>query len=207
MALKKAKKAPGLNLTSMVDIMTLIIIFLIKQMDADGGVVQGGNNLKLPFAASQVSPAEVSLDVQVGLDEVMIDNKSIIKTADLRKRLNTGNGADLFIPEIKKVMVEKCIEQRALFKVQEEKVNAALASMEGEARAKLLKQLEDKRAASSKVMLKLDRNIDFGVMLAIMATSGSAIDSVAAVKPDASELDQSPCFPTISFVVEQKSGG
>lgn len=200
MALKKAKKAPGLNLTSMVDIMTLIIIFLIKQMDADGGVVQGGDSLKLPFAASQVSPAEVSLDVQVGLENVMIDHKEVIKTSELRKRVNSGNGADLFIPELKKVMIEKCVEQRALFKVQEDKVNAAVASLQGDERAKLLKQLEDKRAASSKVMLKLDRNIDFGVMLAIMATSGSILE-------DSTKAEQEPCFPTISFVVEQKSGG
>ena len=200
MALKKPKKAPGLNITSMVDILTLIIIFLIKQMDADGGVVQGGDNMKLPISVSQISPAEVSLDVSVSQDQVMVDNQPIIKTGELRKRLNSGNGSDLFVPEIKKVMIQKCIEQRALFKVQEEKVNAAVAGLQGEERTHLLAALAAKKAASSKVMLKLDRNIDYGIMMMVMATSGSVME-------DSTKAEQEACFPTISFVVEQKGGG
>jgi biopolymer transport protein ExbD len=192
---KPMAKAPGLNLTSMVDILTVIVIFLIKQMDADGGVVQGGEGLKLPISVSQTVPNEMALAVQVNQQSVTVDQKKAMETSALRKKLyNVTQGTDsLIIPEVTKILQEKCKAERQLVDARIKQIQAS-----GDENAdKLIEQIEKN---ASKVMLQLDRNIDYGVMLMVMATAGSVLE-------DPTAAEQEACYSTISFVVEQKPGG
>lgn len=189
-------KAPGLNITSMVDILTVIVIFLIKQMDADGGVVQGGEGLKLPISVSQTVPNEMALAVQVNQQSVTVDQKKAMETSALRKKLynvTQGTGDSLIIPEVTKILQEKCKAERQLVDARIKQIQAS-----GDENAdKLIEQIEKN---ASKVMLQLDRNIDYGVMLMVMATAGSVLE-------DPTAAEQEACYSTISFVVEQKPGG
>ena len=71
------------SLTSMMDMMTIILVFMIKNIDAEGQLVTQAENLVLPNSTSKVQPKEVSLTVVVDNGFVVVDNEKIVPTADV----------------------------------------------------------------------------------------------------------------------------
>ena len=69
------------SLTSMMDMMTIILVFMIKNMDAEGQLLTQAENLILPISTSKVQPKEVSLTVVVDNGFVVVDNEKIVPTA------------------------------------------------------------------------------------------------------------------------------
>ena len=53
------------SLTSMMDMMTIILVFMIKNLDAEGQLLTQAENLILPVSTSKVQPKEVALTVVV----------------------------------------------------------------------------------------------------------------------------------------------
>ena len=49
------------SLTSMMDMMTIILVFMIKNLDAEGQLLTQAENLILPVSTSKVQPKEVAL--------------------------------------------------------------------------------------------------------------------------------------------------
>jgi biopolymer transport protein ExbD len=209
---RHTKKAPALNLTSLVDIMTLVVVYLIKQMDAEGGIVQGGDNMKLPMSVAQTTATELSVTVQVNDKRMLVDGKEVVLTDTIRGRVYNPQPNDpVWIPEMRKALVEKCKDQRALMAVVEKQGNASIVSAGGASTVQgreLQAQLDRKKAAMNKIMLQLDRNIDYGVLLKVMATTSSILEDTTT-GPDGKlvKQEQENCFPTLSFVVETEAGG
>ena len=71
------------SLTSMMDMMTIILVFMIKNIDAEGQLVTQAENLVLPNSTSKIQPKEVSLTVVVDNGFVVVDNEKIVPTADV----------------------------------------------------------------------------------------------------------------------------
>ena len=71
------------SLTSMMDMMTIILVFMIKNMDAEGQLLTQAENLILPISTSKVQPKEVSLTVVVDANYVIVDNEKVVPTADV----------------------------------------------------------------------------------------------------------------------------
>lgn len=89
---KKSQYA-GLMLTSLVDVMTIITIFLLMNFSANGEVLYMTRDIKLPEAyhGAQLERAPV---VSVSADSVTIDGKLLLPTTDLDK------GDALNVPEL-----------------------------------------------------------------------------------------------------------
>ena len=89
---KKSQYA-GLMLTSLVDVMTIITIFLLMNFSANGEVLYMTKDIKLPdaFHGAQLERAPV---ISVSADAVTFDGKMLLATGDLEK------GDVLNVPEL-----------------------------------------------------------------------------------------------------------
>jgi biopolymer transport protein ExbD len=132
-----------ISLTSMMDVMTIILVFLLKQIDAEGQLVTAAENLVLPASTSKKVPTEVSMGVVVDQSWVLVDGQQITET-------------------------KKVAEQDSLLVEALDVVLSAKREVEKE--AVLQKGGEDE--GGGKVIIQLDKNTHFGIMYKVMATCG-----------------------------------
>jgi biopolymer transport protein ExbD len=66
-----------LTITSLMDIMTIILVFLLKSYSANPVSLKQAKDLKLPFSLSTVEPAE-STAVTVTLNNLLVDDEPVI---------------------------------------------------------------------------------------------------------------------------------
>ena len=70
------------NLTSMMDMFTIILVFLIKQYSTDGVMIQPSDYLTLP-SSSVEQTADVALDLVISKDWVMVNHEPVEKVATI----------------------------------------------------------------------------------------------------------------------------
>jgi len=141
-------KAGGasLNLTAMMDGFTIILVFLITLFSADGQLLTNAENLVLPNSESKLKPQEVNLQIAVTNDMILLDNIAVVPTQDVRN-----------IPQE---------EADPIIGKLEERLKAALAMEEEMVRMGAL------NAVQGKIIVQVDKNIDFDVVFKIMNTCG-----------------------------------
>src|ERR1700694_457731 len=74
----------GLMLTSLVDMFTIIVIFLLQNFSANGEILYMSKDIKLPDAihGAQLERAPV---ISVSADAVTFDGRMLLSTADLER--------------------------------------------------------------------------------------------------------------------------
>jgi biopolymer transport protein ExbD len=132
----------GLTITSIMDMMTIILVFLLKSFSAEGQLLTNADNLVLPNSTSKESPKETSLMVAVTNDWVLVDNIPVIRTQDVRKK------EDISITPVK------------------EKLEVAMAQEENMVRVGALSRVK------GEVVLQFDKNVEYDVLYKVMATCG-----------------------------------
>jgi biopolymer transport protein ExbD len=132
-----------ISMTSLMDVMTIILVFLLKQIDAEGQLVTAAENLVLPASTSKKVPTEVSMGVVVDQSWVLVDGQQITET--------------------KKVADQDSLLVEALDIVLQEK-----RAVEKEA----MLQRGEADEGGGKVIIQLDKNTHFGIMYKVMATCG-----------------------------------
>lgn len=70
-----------LRLTSMMDILTVLLLFLLKSFVVDGGVITPVPGVELPESSSETSP-KASVVIAIFEDNVMMDGKVVAKVSD-----------------------------------------------------------------------------------------------------------------------------
>ena len=65
-----------LNITSMLDMFTILIIFLLKSYSAEGIILPIPAELQLPFSTTQIAP-EPGLVVEVSMDTLVVDGNML----------------------------------------------------------------------------------------------------------------------------------
>lgn len=142
----KVEKDASLNITSMMDMMTIILVFLLKSFSADGQILTNADNLVLPNSVSKKKPQDVNLQVAVTNDMILVDNQPVVPTEDVRK-----------IPQEEPDPVVGKLEDKlkSCYAQEEEMVRlGALNSVQG------------------KIIVQVDKNMDFDVLFKIMNTCG-----------------------------------
>ena len=71
-----------LNLNSMMDMMTIILLFLLKTFSTSGQILTPSEDLKLPFSLSNEQPKK-ELSVSVTRHAILIGNDVLIDLTDL----------------------------------------------------------------------------------------------------------------------------
>ena len=137
----------SLNITSMMDMFTIILLFLLKSFSADGSMLTNADNLQLPNSISKKRPQDVTLQLAVTRDSIMIDNEpveSTIKIRDMEQSKFDVDTASLLDMQLKKHM-----------RAEEEMVaKGLLTNVEG------------------KITVQVDKNIPFDVLYKIMRLCG-----------------------------------
>jgi biopolymer transport protein ExbD len=135
-----------LMLTSMMDMFTIILCFLLKSYSSEGTLLTNADNLVLPNSMSKKKPQEVNLQIAVSPDMVMVDNKPVCPTEDVR-RIPQEN-ADPEVPKLKEALQKAYAQEEEMVKL------GALNRVEG------------------KVVVQVDKNMAFDVLYKVMNTCG-----------------------------------
>ncbi|MCL2100718.1 MAG: biopolymer transporter ExbD [Fibromonadales bacterium] len=131
------------SLTSMMDIMTIILVFMIKQVDSEGQLITAAENLVLPNSTSTKTPREVSLGLVVDANWVLVDGQRVVETSIV-------SGQDtLLVAALDEVLKDK---------------------REIEKQAKIAKGEPDEGGGN--IIVQLDKNMNYDVMYKVMATCG-----------------------------------
>jgi biopolymer transport protein ExbD len=139
---RKQKKEQTLTITSLMDMMTIILVYLLKSFAAEGQILTSADNLVLPNSTSKTNPKEVSLQMAVSTDWICVDNIPIIRTSEVRKM------DEISIPKIKDKLEECMSNEERMVKIGE------ISRVKGE------------------IILQVDKNIAFDVLYKTMATCG-----------------------------------
>ena len=67
-----------LRLTSMIDMFTILLVFLLKSYSADGQIMTVAQDLRLPESTSQQQPAVMSV-VAVTRDWILLDGRPVVR--------------------------------------------------------------------------------------------------------------------------------
>jgi biopolymer transport protein ExbD len=143
---KKVKLAGGFIVTSLLDVFTIILLYLMKNYSAEGSILTNAENLVLPNSISTKRPTEVTLQISITEDMVCVDNTPCCPTADVRK-----------IPQESPDPVAQKLFERldAKYRQEEEMVRiGAINKVEG------------------KITIQVDKNMDFDTVYKIMNTCG-----------------------------------
>ena len=89
---KKKKSEAKLNITSMMDLMTIILLFLLKSYDAEGNLPTQSDGLTLPKSTVDVK-AKQSLDLVVGQNLILVEKEPVAKTEDILKMIAANPGS------------------------------------------------------------------------------------------------------------------
>jgi biopolymer transport protein ExbD len=144
---KKKKEEGGLIITSLIDVFTILTVFLLKNYSSEGNIAANAENLVLPNSSSTKKLQEGNLQVAVSPDMVLVDNKAVVPTPEVANIPQTvGNPV---VPKLEERL-------KACFAQEEEMV-----------------RLGAQNRVEGKVILQMDKNISFDVMYKIMFTCGA----------------------------------
>jgi len=78
----RPKPRAELTLTSLLDMFTILLVFLLKSFSADGQMVTNTEDLTLPESTSLKPPRSAPI-IAVTKEWVMLDDRPLVKVADL----------------------------------------------------------------------------------------------------------------------------
>jgi biopolymer transport protein ExbD len=100
-ARRKAREAEGeireLNIVAMMDMMTIILVFLLKSYQASAINVNMGEDLTIPQSTTQLHPQE-NITVTVSLKEVTVNDRKVVEVRGglIPAAVKEGGRADAF---------------------------------------------------------------------------------------------------------------
>jgi biopolymer transport protein ExbD len=76
----------SLNLNSMMDMMTILLLFLIKSFSTSGLIANQSASLKLPTSDRTMKPKK-ELNISVARDMILVNEIPILRVADVKKEV------------------------------------------------------------------------------------------------------------------------
>ncbi len=110
---RQARKARGsttvkLNITSMMDMFTIILVFLLKSFSTQGQLVTPATGLMLPTSTVERA-AEEALSVKVSRNAIAVEDRQVIDSAAFARILEQK---DFMIPRLHETLVEFADQSR-----------------------------------------------------------------------------------------------
>jgi len=143
----KPKKKVAMNMAAMMDMMTIMLLFLLQSFSADGSMLTNADDVQLPNSISNERPVEIPLQLVVSQDAIILDNSAVEDTRALAAREfydfmgDTNTALDI-------ALREKMSQQLELVRV------GALTE------------------ASDEIIVQVDKNMSLNVMYKVMVISG-----------------------------------
>jgi biopolymer transport protein ExbD len=158
---RRLKSDEELSITSMMDMMTIILVFLLKSFSATEVNVTPSDNLRLPFSTAKEDPG-VAVSVVIAKNQVLVD--------------------DVFVVPIEPIEDPKNPDQMTYQVPADERTGAQIGKLYSAFEkaadaakniAKIAKKRED-MGFKGKVLLQVDKDIPFSLVRDIMFNAGQA---------------------------------
>lgn len=139
-----ARRAKGfsLMLTSLIDMFTIILVFLLKSFSAEGEIMTIANDLMLPESTSDKKPTVASI-IAVNHQYILLDGQPIVETSSVMS----------LPPEAKIEVLSQALANRKIMS-------------EG------LGEVHDEMGFSGKINIQADKEIPYLIIKKIMMTCG-----------------------------------
>ena len=149
----------GLTITSMMDMMTIILVFLLKSYQTDDVSVAPSEDLQIPISSAEKTP-KLAVNVVVSRKDVVVDGEYVI---DVERRINEDTGEDeLAIPDGEK-------RGQLISKLYDILLEKAQTAKDIGARAG-----SDEADFKGEILLQVDKRMPFAVVREVMFTAGQA---------------------------------
>jgi len=163
MALKKARRtSPNaeLSITSMMDMMTIILVFLLKNFSANDVSVAPSDMLQLPSSTTSKAP-ELAVNLVIAKNQVVVDGVAVLDLTQVPDEDNPGQSMIVVPEDEKRGQVITKLYDRLLEKAEAAKT---LAEQSG----------SEDHAFKGRILIQCDKELPFGVLREVMYTAGQA---------------------------------
>src|SRR5262245_11879979 len=140
----KRQGEAGLIITSLIDVFVIVLVYLIRSISSEGGLMTSADNLVLPMSTRAKSPTEVSLTIIGDVKHITVDDRQLIDTDKVRAQ------DSLLVGPIYDVLLKKREEEK---------------------KAEIMGVIKE---ATGKVVVQVDKNTPYDIVTKIMATCGYA---------------------------------
>jgi biopolymer transport protein ExbD len=82
-----------LNITAMLDIMTIILVFLLKSLGESSGNIPQSDDLKLPTSVLDTEASQEGVVVTVSKTQILVGDDRVLKLPSRESMVQTGVGA------------------------------------------------------------------------------------------------------------------
>ncbi len=148
-----------LNITSMMDMMTIILVFLLKSYSTTDISVAPSEDLQIPVSTSQ-KPPKVAVNVVVSRKEILVDGVSVLRLGSYADT-ETGQPVIAVPAEEKRGQMISRLYDKLLEKAETAKELGARAG-------------SDELDFKGQILLQCDKRLPFSVIREVMYTAGQA---------------------------------
>jgi len=149
----------GVQITSMMDMMTIILVFLLKSFSTEAVTVQASSDLQLPVSSALKVP-KVAVNVVVTRTELLVDGELVL-TLEAAKDEVTGGPSYRFPAAAKRDNKVMPLFERLVQKAETAKAIGA-------------KTGSDEFGFKGQVLLQCDKRLPYSVIRDVMFTAGQA---------------------------------
>jgi biopolymer transport protein ExbD len=142
----KRKQEGGLIITSLIDVFTILVVYLLKNFSAEGNLVSNAENLTLPNSSSTKALKEVNLQIALTSDMVVVDNQPICPITDVKNISN--DEPDPVVFRLEDILKKKYAQEEEMVRL------GALNQVTG------------------RVILQIDKSIPFDYLFKVINTCG-----------------------------------
>ncbi len=103
---RKPKVVMELNMTSLMDVMTILLIFLLKNFSTEPEIMIS-KDIKLPYTTSD-ERVKLAVNISISPDWILVDGKPVIKMQE------ATDGNYTVIPDLRKELLKKAEYQKRL---------------------------------------------------------------------------------------------
>jgi biopolymer transport protein ExbD len=82
-----------LNITAMLDIMTIILVFLLKTLGESSAAVSQSDDLRLPTSVVQTEPTEDGVTITISKSQIMVGDDKVLALPGRASLIQDGVGA------------------------------------------------------------------------------------------------------------------
>jgi biopolymer transport protein ExbD len=157
---RRPEMSDELNITSMMDMMTIILVFLLKSYSTQDISIAASDDLQLPSSSAQKAP-ELAVNLVVAKNQIVVDGVPVLNLTEVPDDDNPGQ-ALIAVPEDEKrgQSITKLYD-RLLEKAEAAK---SLGAQSG------TQEFDFK----GRILLQVDRSMPFSVLREVMYTAGQA---------------------------------
>jgi len=148
----------GLNITSMMDMLTIILVFLLKSFSTEEISVRPSTDLEIPVSSAAKAP-KLAVNIVVSRREILVDGVPVVT---LENVVDSRGLDSVRIPDAEK----QGLVVSDLFKVLDEKSQIA-RGLDARTDAEDLE-------FQGQVLLQCDRRVPFSLLREVMHTAGQA---------------------------------